>query len=249
MMTQVFGKLFEDGRDGFLVIKPSKPFFGCSKHEKRFPVTGGSVDIQLEPTPPGIQYLVAFKDPGDFTRTDFTLKWRVPAVEQLDISPTKPKAKEPTPAPSSVSNQVQLKRLASELASTLQQVAELKQELNQTQSRLNDVTSKFEVYKLTTEKALSSKDAAYSNLKESEGSEIRTVYKSVPVPAAPLKQRITFLEGELERLNKVNNEYYQSVVELHQLKLDRAQSLPSPGPIYSPEDSPRQRLLNKLFNR
>ena len=185
MMTQVFGTLFEDGRDGFLVIKPSKPFFGCSKHEKRFPVTGGSVDIQLEPTPPGIHYLVAFKDPGDFTRTDFNLKWRVPAVEQLDISPTKPKAKESTPAPGSISNQVQLKRLASELASTLQQVAELQQELNQTQSRLNDVTSKFEVYKLTTEKVLSSKDAAYTSLQESEEPEIRTVYKSVPVPAAP----------------------------------------------------------------
>ena len=88
-----------------------------------------------------------------------------------------------------------------------------------------------------------------TSLQESEEPEIRTVYKSVPVPAAPLKQRITFLEGELERLNNVNNEYYQSVVELHQLKLDRAQSLPSPGPISSPEDTPRQRLINKLFNR
>jgi len=249
MMTKVYGKLFEDGRDGFLIIKPSKPFFGCSKHEKRFPVSEGSVDIELTPTPPGIQYLVAFKDPGDFSRTEFTLKWRVPAVDQLDVSPAKPKVKDPTPAPGSISDQVQLKRLATELASSLQQVATLQQELRQTQSRLDDVTSKFDTYKLSAELSLSSRDAAITSLKDSSEPEIRTVYKSVPVPAAPLKQRISFLEDELDRLNKINNEYYQSVVELHQLKLDRAQSLPSPGPISSPEDTPRQRLINKLFNR
>ena len=249
MMTKVFGKLFEDGRDGFLIIKPSKPFFGCSKHEKRFSVTKGEIDFELTPTPPGIQYLVAFKEPGDFSRTEFTLKWRVPAANQLDISPAKPQPQDPAPSPGSIGDQVQVKRLATELAATLKEVAELQQQLRQTQSRLNDVNSKFDTYKLSAEQSLSSRDAAITDLQVSSEPEVRTVYKSVPVPAAPLKQRISFLEDEVSRLNNINNEYYQSVVELHQLKLDRAQSLPSPGPISSPEDSPRQRLLNKLFNR
>ena len=249
MMTKVFGKLFEDDRDGSLIIKPSQPFFGCSKHEKSYPVTKGSVDIDLAPTPPGIQYLVAFKEPGDYTRSEFTLKWRVPPVEQLDISPAKPQVKNSVPASGTISDQVQLKRLASELASSHKQVAELQQQLRQAQRSLDDMTSKFDTYKQSAEKSLSARDAAITGLQDSTEPEIRTVYKSVPVPAAPLKERISFLENEVERLNKINNDYYESVVELHQLKLDRAQSLPSPGPIGSPEDSPRQRLINKLFNR
>ena len=249
MMTKVIGKLFDDGRDGSLIVKPSKPFFGCSKHEKRFPVKDGAIDIELTPTPPGVQYLVAFKEPGDYTRTDYTLRWRVPAVEVLDISPSKPKAKEQTEQTSSVGDQVQLKRLATELSSTLLQIAELEQKLKQTQRSLDDVNSKFSSYKLLAEQSLLSRDAALTDLKDSAEPQVRTVYKDVAVPSAPLKQRISFLESELDRLNQLNNEYYQSVVELHQLKLERAQSLPSPGPISSPEDTPRQRLINKLFNR
>lgn len=248
-MTKVTGKLFDDGRDGFLIVKPSKPFFGCNKHEKRFPINEGEVDIELTPTPPGIQYLVAFKEPGDFTRTDFTLRWRVPNVQELDISPAKPKPQVETPSPGSVSEQVQVKRLATELASTLKQVAELEHQLRQNQLRFDDINSKFSTYKVSSEKSLSYRDAAITDLRDSSEPEVRTVYKEVSVPSAPLKQRIQFLEGELERLNDLNNEYYQSVVELHQLKLERAQSLPSPGPISSPEDSPRQRLINKLFSR
>ena len=248
-MTKVFGKLFEDGRDGFLIIKPSKPFFGCNKHEKRFPIKEGAVDIELTPTPPGVQYLVAFKEPGDFTRTDFTLRWRVPNVQELDISPAKPKVKEDIPSPGSVSEQVQVKRLATELATTLKQVSELEHQLRQNKLRFDDINSKFDTYKASSEKSLSYRDAAITDLRESTQPEVRTVYKDVAVPSAPLKQRILFLERELERLNDLNNEYYQSVVELHQLKLERAQSLPSPGPISSPEDTPRQRLINKLFNR
>ena len=248
-MTKVTGKLFDDGRDGFLIVKPSKPFFGCNKHEKRFPIKEGTIDIELTPTPPGIQYLVAFKEAGDFTRTDFTLKWRVPNVQELDISPAKPKPQVETPSPGSVSEQVLVKRLATELASTLKQVAELEHELRQNQLRLDDLNSKFNTYKVSSEKSLSHRDAAISDLSGALEPEVRTVYKEVAVPSAPLKQRILFLEGELNRLNDINNEYYHSVVELHQLKLERAQRLPSPGAISSPEDTPRQRLINKLFNR
>jgi len=248
-MTKVFGKLFEDGRDGFLIIKPSKPFFGCNKHEKRFPIKEGAVDIELTPTPPGVNYLVAFKEPGDFSRTDFTLKWRVPNVQELDISPAKPKVKDETTSSASVSEQVQLKRLATELAATLKQVAELEHQLRQKQLHFDDINSKFNTYKASSEESLSHRDAAITDLRETLEPEIRTVYKEVAVPSAPLKQRILFLESELNRLSDINNEYYQSVVELHQLKLERAQSLPSPGPISTPEDTPRQRLINKLFSR
>lgn len=247
-MTKVTGKLFEDGRDGFLIIKPSKPFFGCSKHEKHFAISAGEVDIELTPTPPGIKYLVAFKEPGDFSRTDFTLRWRVPNVEQLDISPAKPKVQVESSS-GSVSDQLHVKRLATELAATIKQVSELEQQLRQKQLCLDDINSKFNTYKDTSEKSLSHRDAAITDLRASAEPEIRTVYKEVAVPSAPLKQRILFLEGELNRLSELNNDYYRSVVELHQLKLERAQSLPSPGPIISPEDTPRQRLINKLFNR
>ena len=248
-MTKVTGKLFDDGRDGFLIVKPSKPFFGCSKHEKRFPISDGEVDVELTPTPPGIQYLVAFKEPGDFSRTDFTLRWRVPNVQELDISPAKPKVQADPPSSGSITEQVHVKRLATELANTLQRVAELEHQLGQNKLRFDDINSKFNTYKVASEKSLSFRDSAITDLKDSSEPEVHTVYTAVAIPPAPLKKRISFLEGELDRLIELNNKYYQSVVELHQLKLEGAQSLPSPGPISSPEDSPRQRLINKLFNR
>tara|TARA_B100000073_G_scaffold203362_2_gene168638 strand:+ start:6918 stop:7664 length:747 start_codon:yes stop_codon:yes gene_type:complete len=248
-MTRVFGKLFEDGRDGVLVIKPSQAFFGASKNEKSYKVSQGSIDLELQPTPAGIQYLVAFKEPGDFTKTEFTLRWRIPPVESLDITP-QPAAQPDESQSSSVSgDQVQLKRLATELSSALNQITELKEELNQAQQNLSQVSSKFEAYKHSTEKSLTSRDAVISQLQDTNKPEVKTVIKEVPVAPEPLNARILFLEQEVSRLKNLNAEYYEDVVELHQLKLDRAQSLPSPGPITTPEDSPRQRLINKLFNR
>ena len=41
-MTRVFGQLFEDKRDGHLFIKPSKPFFGCDRHGKLYPLPAAS---------------------------------------------------------------------------------------------------------------------------------------------------------------------------------------------------------------
>ena len=249
MMTKVIGTLFEDGRDGSLIVKPSQPFFGCSKHEKLFTVTGGYINIELAPTPPGIQYLVGFKEKGDFTRTEFTLRWRVPAVEEIDISSKKESKQTENTSRSSVAEQVQIKRLATQLAETLKQVAELEHQLSQSQRRLDDVTSQFNAYKVSSVEALSTRDAIISQLRNENQSEVQTVIKTVPVPDGPLSARIKFLEQQLKELEDVNATYYKDVIELHQLKLDRAQSLPSPGPISLPEDNPRQRLFNKLLNR
>jgi len=248
-MTRVFGKLFEDGRDGVLVIKPSRAFFGASKNEKIYKVSQGSIDLELQPTPAGIQYLVAFKESGDFTKTEFTLRWRIPPVESLDITP-KPAAQPDESQSSSVSgNQVQLKRLATELSSALNQISQLKEELNQSQQNLSQVSSKFEAYKQSTEESLTSRDAVISQLQDTKKPEVNTIIKEIPVVPEPLNARILFLEQEVSRLKNLNAKYYEDVVELHQLKLDRAQSLPSPGTTTTPEDSPRQRLINKLFNR
>ena len=249
MMTKVIGTLFEDGRDGFLIVKPSQPFFGCAKHEKRYTVSGGSINIELAPTPPGIQYLVGFKEEGDFTRTEFTLRWRVPAVEEIDVSPKQEPKQSDSPPTSSVAEQVQIKRLATQLAETLKQVAELEHQLGQSQRRLDDVTSQFNAYKVSSVESLSTRDSIISQLRNENQPEIQTVVKEVPVPDAPLTARIKFLEQQLKELEDVNATYYKDVIELHQLKLDRAQSLPSPGPISLPEDNPRQRLFNKLLNR
>ena len=248
-MTKVIGTLFDDGRDGFIIIKPSKPFFGCAKHEKRYPVNGGSINIELAPTPPGVQYLVGFKDQGDFTRTDFTLRWRVPAVDELDITPKKPKQTTEASSGGSIGSQVQIKALAQRLGATLKDLSELEHQLGQKQRQLDDITSQFDAYKVSSIAALSKRDARIAQLQDQNQPEIQTVVKEVPVPDAPLHTRIKFLEQQLKQLEELNSVYYKDVIELHQLKLDRAQSLPSPGPISLPEDNPRQRLFNKLLNR
>ena len=249
MMTRVFGQLFEDGRDGFLLIKPSKPFFGCSKHEKQFVVTGGEISIELAPTPPGTHYLVAFREPGDYTRTEYTLRWRIPNADKLDISPNKTEKQTEPSFAGSIAEQVQIKGLVTKLADTLKDVSELEHQLGQKQRRLDDITSQFNAYKVSSLAALSKRDELIAQLQDQTQPEVHTVVKEIPVPNAPLSARINFLEQQLRQLEDVNANYYKDVVELHQLKLERAQSLPSPGPIGLPEDNPRQRLFNKLLNR
>ena len=86
-MTRVYGKLFSDERDGLLVVKPSQPFFGVTRDELHFDVTDGAIDLNLDPTPSGIHYLVAFKQRGDIRKTDFTLKWRIPDRPEFDVTP------------------------------------------------------------------------------------------------------------------------------------------------------------------
>ena len=70
-MTRVHGKLFSDGRDGLLVVKPSKPFFGVSRDERHFDILDGSIDINLDPTPNGVHYLIAFKRKEIFAKLIF----------------------------------------------------------------------------------------------------------------------------------------------------------------------------------
>ena len=248
-MTLITGKLFEDGRNGFLLVKPSKPFFGCSKQEKAYPVKDGAISFEATPTPPGYVYMVGFKDPGDQTRTEYTLRWRIPNVDEIDITPNKKAEVTDTQASKAAIDRVQIKRLSTELAVALQQSSELQEQLNQSKLEYKRLQDKFEAYKQSVDSALVDRDQVIQSLQETSEPEVRTVYKEVSVPSAPLKSRIVYLEAELNRLNTLNNQYYESVVELHQLKLDRAHNLPSPGPLSTPEDSPRQRLLNKINNR
>ena len=72
-MTRVHGQLFSDGRNGLLVVKPSQPFFGVARHERHFDVTDGSIDINLDPTPAGVTYLVAYKEKGTSVRPTLRL--------------------------------------------------------------------------------------------------------------------------------------------------------------------------------
>jgi len=248
-MTRVTGKLFEDGRNGTLLVKPSEPFFGCSKQEKSFPVNEGSIDIELLPSPPGTYYFVGFKDTGDFRRTEYTLRWRIPKTEEFDITPGSKSNAKPESSRKSAFEEANTKRLATELAAALKRMAEIQQQLNKEEAKYKALQAKFDEYKLAANNVLTTRDAFIASLQETVKPEVSIVTKEVPVPPAPLLSRINHLEDEVNRLSLLNDEYYKSVVELHQLKLDRAHNLPSPGPLSTPEDSPRQRLLNKINNR
>lgn len=244
-MTRVFGQLFEDGRNGLLVIKPSQPFFGCDRHDSSYPVVDGYIDIELQPTPAGICYLVGFKKKGDYRRTDFTLKWRVQNVPEVDISPAKKDTSTPKQQ-SERSELVQVKRLASELSASMEQVATLEAQLKSAHKQLAEISTKFEAYKATTEQSLVERDLTITELQVDKEPQVHTIVKEVPVPPERLQSRIKFLESELRRTQELNAQYYLSVLELHQLKLDKAQTISSiPAP--QVEDSPRQRLLNKLL--
>ena len=76
---------------------------------------------------------------------------------------------------------------------------------------------------------------------------IKTVYKEVPVAPKLLEERIINLERENKRLQDLSDTYYQAYVELHQLKLERAQSAPVPNTVTGISGSPRQRLIHKLL--
>lgn len=245
-MTRVFGQLFEDSRDGLLVVRPSKPFFGCERHENQYPVKEGFIDIDLLPTPHGVEYLVGFKKPGDYRRVDYTLRWRVQNVAEIDVSPAKKESLKPEQR-NNRSDLVQIKRLASELAASMEQVAALEAQLSSAHKKLADVSTKFEAYKAASEQSLVDRDTTITELQSDKEPQVYTIVKEVPVPPERLEARIKFLESELQRTQELNSQYYLSVLELHQLKLDKAQSLSSSAPVISPEDTPRQRLINKLL--
>lgn len=244
-MSRVYGTLFEDGRDGVLVVKASRPFFGSDRHERQYPVVGGKIDIDLAPNPPGTFYSVGFKEVGDFRRTDFTLQWRIPRGE-FDITPDKPEASAP-PRSSNSLDRVQVKRLASELAEALELVEKLEGDLEAAKAREKAAQVELQKHKQASDLALQLRDQQVSKLSAEKAPIIKTVVKEVPVLPEPLQKRIKTLEAENQRLLALNDNYYQSVLELHRLKLDRAQTVHLHNPVTEIPGTPQQRLINKLL--
>ena len=250
-MTRVHGKLFADNRTGVLVVKPSAPFFGVSKDERQFPVIEGAIDIQLDPTPGGIYYFVGYKSDGDIRRTDFTLRWRVPNVPSYDVTADADNAKTPAQqaAPkASVYERVQLKRVASELTESLEDLGQLSTDLENAKSHIEMLESELRVYKSTSAKALNQRDQTIAQLTEQSAPVVNTVYLDKPVPPAALQARVLRLEAENKRLLDLNAEYYKSVVQLHQLQLDKARTSPE-EPQLGVTSSPQSRLLRKLIGK
>ena len=247
-MTRVHGKLFSDGRNGLLVVKPSQPFFGVARHERHFDVTDGSIDINLDPTPAGVTYLVAYKEKGDIRKTDFTLKWRVPDREAYDITPGATQASSTASVVQSatVYERVQLRRAASELGDALEEQVRLESSLLSAQQRISVLEEQLRDFRNASEEALVARDRTIAQMAEQTAPEVQTIYVDRPVPPAPLEERIRRLEAENQRLARLNAEYYESVVQLHQLQLDKARNTPPPVTVEQ-GNSPQQRLRRKLL--
>ena len=250
-MTRVYGKLFSDDRDGFLVIKPSRPFFGVGRDERHYEVKSGEIDLNLDPTPAGVHYQIGFKQPGDIRRTDFTLKWQIPARESYDVTPgadntLKKEASRPVAA--SVYERVQLKRVAVELTESLDTNDELEAKLDSAERRVHQLEDELRAYKRTADAVLSDRDEVIAQLQEQNVPTVKTVYLDKPVPPAALNERIKRLERENQRLIDLNAQYYKSVVELHQLQLDKARNSPQAPPVEA-NSSPQKRLLRKLLGK
>lgn len=249
-MTRVHGKLFSDDRDGVLVVKPSQPFFGVGRHERQYEVKNGEIDLNLDPTPSGIFYQVGYKMDGDIRRTDFTLKWRVPATDSFDVTPGSDNSvkKPPRPTSATIYERVQLKRVAQELGDSIESNDELKVQLEQAQARIEQLESELRGYRNTTDAVLADRDELIAQLQEQNEPIVKTVYLDKPVPPAALQERIKRLEQENLRLIDLNAEYYKSVVQLHQLQLDKARNTPQ-EPSVDTSSSPQQRLLRKILGK
>ena len=250
-MTRVHGKLFSDNRNGVLVVKPSAPFFGVSRDERIYPVTQGSIDISLDPTPTGVHYLIGYKQDGDIRRTDYTLRWRVPAIDSFDVTPGAANAKKVDQAAepkASVYERVQLKRVATDLTDTLQDNQQLSTDLVEANLRIKQLQDELRGYKKTSELVLSQRDHTIAQLSEFSEPVINTVYLEKPVPPAALQSRVYRLESEIKRLLELNAQYYKSVVQLHQLQLDKARSNPE-EPQLGATNTPQSRLLRKLLGK
>ena len=246
-MTRVFGLLFEDRRNGILAVQPSEPFFGCQRYEQHYDVVDGAIDLDLLPTPRGVYYNVGFKNLGDTRRTDFTLRWSIPNYGEIDITPQgQAHAPEPEKVSTSV-DRVQVRRLATELSEALELAAKQEREIAEIKYREEQLRQKFDQHKRDMETVLMQRDQHIAQLLESNTPEVRTVIKQVPVPPAPLEDRIRTLELENQRLRELNDNYYESVLKLHQLKLERAQSGQLPDPVMEVPGTPQQRLINKLL--
>ena len=250
-MTRIHGRLFDDERGGILAVKPSAPFFGVSRDERFYPVNGGSIDIELLPTPPGVFYFVGYKEQGDVHQTAFTLRWRVPKTGDMDITPGATPEKQPPAASvtsATVYERVQLKRVSDNLSEVLAANEGLNTQLAAAQARIDQLEAEMRNYKMTTDSVLSKRDQTIAQLQETLVPEVQTVYVDRPVPPELLEERVKRLEQENIRLSEVNAEYYKSVVELHQLKLDRAHNT-NPVPVEDFGSSPQKKLLRKLLGK
>jgi len=250
-VTRVHGKLFSDNRTGVLVVKPSAPFFGVSRDERIYPVTQGSIDISLDPTPSGVHYLIGYKEDGDIRRTDFTLRWRVPSIPSYDVTPGAGNAKKTSEAAApkaSVYERVQLKRVSTELSDSLDSNLKLSADLSDAKLQIKQLQDELRGYKRTADYVLSQRDKTIAQLSDQSAPEIRTVYLDKPVPPAALQARVLRLEAENQRLLDLNVEYYKSVVQLHQLQLDKARTNPE-EPQLGVTNTPKSRLLRKLLGK
>ena len=183
-------------------------------------------------------------------RPDFTLRWRVRNTSEIDVTPAQSSTEKDVPqAPTARAESVQVKRLATELAASMQSVADLEQQLLLAQQQLREIESKFSAHRDAAAQALTERDRLIEEIQAEKDIEVRTVVKEVPVSPKRLEDRIKYLESELLRTQELNSEYYLSVLELHQLKLERAQSLPSIPQFSGLDDNPRSRLINKLLNK
>lgn len=247
-MTRVFGQLFADGRDGILAIKASKAFFGSTRDEQHFEVVGGSVDFDITATPRGVFYNVGFKDLGDTRATAFTLKWTIPPTGSVDVGPKQGiETNSFTEQTSSSLNQVQVKRLASELSSALDVAKSLEVEIADIKQKESLLRQKFDQYKRDSALVLSQRDQRISYLSMVQAPKVKTIYKDVPVAPKALEDRILHLEQQNQNLQTLNDTYYQAYLELYQLKLERAPTVPIPSTVTGIPGSLRQRLINKLL--
>ena len=249
-MTRVFGQLFDDGRDGILCVKPSKPFFGCDRDEQHINVVDGAIDCDLLPTPRGVTYLVGFKKTGDTRRTNYTLRWLIPDTDEVDVTPgaKKASAQPAVTQTSSLYERVQLKRVAGDLTESLSQKQELAAKLSEAEKRVHQLEDELREFKKTADIVLADRDEAIAQLSEKNAPVVKTVYLDKPVPPKALHDRIHRLEQENLRLIELNSEYYKSVVDLYQLQLDKARNSPQVLPVED-QSSPQKRLLRKLLGK
>ena len=224
-MTRVYGQLFKDGRAGNLVLKPSRPFFGVPRHEQIFPVTDGHIDLQLTPTPPGHFYLVGFKQKGDVRRTDFTLKWRIPDVSEVDISSNK---SEPKSRSSAHNNQAQV------LINTLNnKIKELEDKISEKDQQISGLSDSLSLSKRDNEslsklldQAVVSREKALKELADHTEPLVKTEIQYEPLADDSLLERIGLLEERLKIVVEQNNKLESTIAQLHQLQLKHGKSAP-----------------------
>jgi hypothetical protein len=247
-MTRVLGRLFEDDRNGVVAIKPSKPFFGADKYERHYPVKNGAIDIELTATPPGIYYEVGYKEEGDIRDTVYTLKWRIPNQEELDLSPKDDNQRNEGAETEQADTfcKLQAMRLAEEVSVLLAEIQKFKDSVEAMEEDKEELEAKVTRLEQAHERAMQLKDTELEALRETKKPLTKTIKEYVPVADQALLERIRNLEAQNKELQQLNSEYYKSVVELYQLKLDRAPTAPTSPAVGEGQLTPHQRLINQL---